>query len=182
MDQCTVAKQPCSGLTDVSMKNVFATLLLSLLIAGPQSQAETSKSLQKKTTEAEIKITLARELVKILEFEKLIEDNMTGASDFLKRKPNHKIALTDVENEKLLPKAQSDFSSQKIELKNTAMTLMAEEFNKKFTLAELKYLVEAAKYPVIKKLTALINSDEYQNAINLPFNKANELLKNSKLQ
>jgi len=74
-------------------------------------------------------------------------------------------------------KAKIQYDMIKGGLKDEIEIEIATEFKKKFSDAEIKYLVSVVKFPIFKKLSLILISDKIQDPLGIPGKKAAECLK-----
>lgn len=135
---------------------------------------------KKQLTDDPAKIAAAREFVK-LELANDINESLIRANIYLRAPKDidpDKIKLI----QKIYLEAKNKYEKEKPILSENISEKLLNEIVKRFTLAEIRYLVETVKYPVHKKYQDFLKSEEFIAIINQPMLKANEIVAGTKNQ
>lgn len=112
------------------------------------------------------KVFLIKDLIRRLAIDTKIQESVDQAARFFSNRPVVKDPKADPMYSKIFARAQTIFEQEKPKIKEKMLEKMSVEFDKRFSEAELKYLADLTKYPIILKLTSFLDSDSYQDIIN----------------
>ncbi|MFZ3231325.1 MAG: hypothetical protein WA160_14040 [Pseudobdellovibrio sp.] len=140
-----------------------------------QTNMNTSASENSKINE------LSKELFIILQIESAVAQNSEDAEKLLVRaRKQEKNEEINVLNKKALAVARQKFKLKKGSFLQKTNIKFSQEIMKRFSSAELKYLVELSKHSLFQKYKKFLQSDEYSQLVSQPIVEAYNLFDESK--
>lgn len=128
------------------------------------------------------KLELAKNLMKIIGFDKLILDNTAEAERAFEKWPVTKDEKTNALNKKIYSTTAITFKNKKSAIVQTATDGLQKEIAKRYTEAELKYLIQLTAHPLFQNFRNFLDSDSYFNYVNQPVFQARSDLKEATKQ
>lgn len=151
---------------------VFAPLLAL-------SQIVHSQNATPPATEAQ-KLALAKKLIEVSNVADLTQINAANAEKYLSRPAAGKDEKETALLKQATGNAKSEFLVKKDRIVRESLDQVAVELAKKFSAAELQYLISIETYPTFNSYRKFLESDPYINASGKPMAAAKDLLKTQK--
>lgn len=156
---------------------------LAFLVFSPVLSAQ-SQPTEKEIAQPQMagKIKAIKQLIAALKINVAIEESAKEAAEILNKRPPKTDPKNDALNSIIYSKASAEFQKRKSDFEAEALTQLINEFDKRFSEPEIRYLLDATKYSVITRFSSLLYSREFQIPVNLFPSKATDLLRNARLE
>ena len=109
------------------------------------------------------------------EIDKTLQEIVTNSTYIFKKSSQGADALAKIKNEKISTEGLRKYELMKPQIAQDFAMNVKQAFAKKFSAAELKYLIDLAKNSLNIKFRLFVNSNEYNEILNKPYKQASEL-------
>jgi hypothetical protein len=129
-----------------------------------------------------IKTDSASDLIKALGLDFKMHTAITNSDGIFKNMAKAKATNTDKKFAISLQKTEERFNKEKDKIAKDMSVELHTELLKRFSAAELKYLSDLSKYPVIKRFGDFLTSQEYNDILAKPVSEIAKIRREVKIE